>query len=64
MSKKCVGCNNPISKLIIIPKGKWFKFLISNHSESDLKQIIGMYILYSNPKQSILLKNISKLNGT
>ena len=27
-----LGCYTPISKLIIIPKGKWFKFLISNHS--------------------------------
>ena len=31
--RSLLGCNNPISKLIIIPKGKWFKFLISNHSE-------------------------------
>ena len=30
--RSLLGCNNPISKLIIIPKGKWFKFLISNHS--------------------------------
>ena len=29
-----MGCNNPMSKLVIIPKGKWFKFLISNHSDS------------------------------
>ena len=25
-------CSNSISKFNIIPKGKWFKFLISNHS--------------------------------
>ena len=31
--RSLLGCNNPISKLIIIPKGKWFKFLISNHSD-------------------------------
>ena len=27
-----LGCSNPISKFNIIPKGKWFKFAISNHS--------------------------------
>ena len=27
-----LGCSNPISKFNIIPKGKWFKFLVSNHS--------------------------------
>ena len=29
-----LGCSNPISKLNIIPNSKWFKFFISNHSES------------------------------
>ena len=27
-----LGCSNPMSKFNIIPKGKWFKFLVSNHS--------------------------------
>ena len=33
MSKSSLGCSSPISKFNIIPKGKWFKFPISNHSD-------------------------------
>ena len=30
--RSLLGCSNPIFKFNIIPKGKWFKFTISNHS--------------------------------
>ena len=31
--RSLLGCSYPISKFNIIPKGKWFKFPISNHSD-------------------------------
>ena len=44
--RSLLGCSNPISKFNIIPKGKWFKFSISNHSDkkrSNQKEIKVLY---------------------
>ena len=37
--RSLLGCSNPIPKYNIIPKGKWFKFPISNHSECKVQTL-------------------------